>query len=70
MRPLLLLALAVSALAADPPVAPGAKPTLVDSAGVGEGPAWGPQGRLCYSGGNRIQRRNAADQRLATLRKL
>ena len=47
-----------------------ATPTLVDSAGVGEGPAWGPQGRLCYSGGNRIQRRYDADQPLATLRKL
>jgi len=59
MRPLLLLSLAVSLLAADPPVAPGAKPTLVDSAGAGEGPVWGPQGGLYYSGGNRIQRRNA-----------
>ena len=64
MRPLLLLALTVSVFAADPPVAPCAKPTLVDSAGAGEGPVWGPQG------GNRIQRRNPADQPLTTLRKI
>ena len=54
--------------AADPPVAPAAKPSLISSAGVAEGPTWRPQGDLNYSGGNRIQRRNTAGQPLSILR--
>jgi gluconolactonase len=54
MRSLLLALLAIPTLfAAD------AQPTLLDKAGAGEGPAWSPQGGLYYSGGNKIQRRNA-----------
>jgi gluconolactonase len=58
MRPsLAALLLTLPLLAADSPVAPGAKPTQLDSAGAGEGPAWGPDNALYYSGRNRIQRR-------------
>lgn len=67
MRPLLQLLLAIPLLAADSPVAPGAKPTQVDSAGAGEGPVWGPDNALYYSGRNRIQRR-APDGTTTTFR--
>ena len=68
-QPLSILRLTVPRFAAHPTVARSGNPTLVDSAVAGEGPVWGPQGGLYYSGGNPIHRRND-DQPLAILRKL
>lgn len=45
--------------AADPILAPGAKPENLGRVGAGEGPAWGPDGRLYFTGGGRISRRSA-----------
>ncbi len=59
MRALAIL-LAAAALTADPILAPGAKPENLGRIGAGEGPAWGPDGRLYFSGGGRITRRDAA----------
>ncbi len=67
MRSSLLFLFALPLLAADSPVAPGAKPVQVDSAGAGEGPTWGPDNALFYSGRNRIQRR-APDGTTTTFR--
>ncbi len=55
-----MLALLVGLLlAADSPIAKGARPMRLDSGGAGEGPAWSPSGSLYYSGGGRIHRRDA-----------
>jgi gluconolactonase len=52
---------AVPLLAAPPdsPLAPGARPRKEGSAGAGEGPAWGPDGSLYFTQGERISRRDS-----------
>ena len=50
--------LAHAARAADPILAPGAKPQLLAEEGAGEGPAWHPQLGLLTSGGGHIYRRD------------
>jgi len=56
-----MLALLVGLLlAADSPIAKGARPLRIDSGGAGEGPAWSPAGNLYYSGGGRIHRRDTS----------
>jgi gluconolactonase len=48
----------VGSLAAEDIVPPGAKPTLLQEQGAGEGPAWHPELGLLTSGGGHIYRRD------------
>jgi len=53
-----LLASAVGLRAAEPILAPGAKPVLLQETGAGEGPAWHPELGLLTSGEGNINRRD------------
>jgi gluconolactonase len=52
----MILSVALPALAADSPFAPGAKPKLLLKSGAGEGPAWHPKLGLLMSGEGNINR--------------
>jgi gluconolactonase len=60
MWPVALTLAASILLAADPILAPGAKPENLGRLGAGEGPAWHPAGYLYFTGGGRITRRSLA----------
>ena len=55
---LCVVCVAVPLLGADPIVAPGAKPQLLQETGAGEGPAWHPEMGLFTSGEGHIMRRD------------
>jgi len=57
-----------AAYAADPILAPGAKPQLLQETGAGEGPAWHPQLGLLTSGDGHIMRRDR-DRKMSIYRK-
>ena len=62
VRPLwmlpILVCLVTMARAADPILAPGAKPVMLQETGAGEGPAWHPELGLLSSGEGNINRRD------------
>lgn len=53
-----LLESAVGLRAAEPIIAPGAKPVMLQETGAGEGPAWHPELGLLTSGEGNINRRD------------
>jgi gluconolactonase len=56
MRPLAILFLSATLLAADNPATAGPPKLEADNAGAGEGPSWHPDGGLYFSGQNRLSR--------------